>query len=349
MKMGLMLRNPLSAFTTRALTNQLQHVFSIQSREFGINRNTTFLRLPGMASKEMHANYADPEEREDGSIDLRSWEGKSMPAEKEVPFGEWNPKSKRCGVIGRKMGMMNVWDARGVRIPLCVIRLEENTVIEVRKKISPRLKEQRVNLQVGAGKVDPAKLKKGQLVAFRKAGVEPKEKVVEFPVSLDAILPVGTKITARHFVPGQFVDIIGRSKDKGFQGVMKRWGYAGQPASHGVSLTHRAPGSTGCRQDPGRVWPGKNLPGHMGNNRMTVLNIRLYKIDVDRDLLFLQGTVPGNDGDYIQVKDAVRRPFIVQNPPPFPTFDPSSIKKEDMGVNEIVMDVSHLGDPFAFG
>merc|ERR1711957_447941 len=122
------------------------------------------------------------------------------------------------------------------------LRMEENQVIDIKKKIAPRSKERKVNILVGAGREDVRKLNKGQMIVFRKAVVQPKQKIVEFPVSLDALLPVGSSIDVRHFVPGQFVDLVSTSKDKGFQGAMKRWGFAGQRASHGVSLTHRALG-----------------------------------------------------------------------------------------------------------
>lgn len=324
-------------------------IFTIQSRNFGINRKTTFKRLPGTSTKEMHANYVDPNEREEGEVDFRSWEGKSRPEPPEIPFGEWTVESKRCGAIGRKIGMMNTWDARGVKMVLTILRLEENQVIDIKKSVTPRSRERKVNVLVGAGKQDWRKLNKGQMVMFRKAGIDPKEKLLEFNVSLDALLPVGSSIDVRHFVPGQFLDVIGTSTDKGFQGAMKRWGFKGQRASHGVSLTHRQIGSTGACQNPSKIWPGKKMAGHMGNNRCTFFNMKLYKIDVDRNLLFLKGSVPGKNGDWIQIKDAIRKPFLPELPPPFPSFDPSTLTPEESDVNEIVMDVSHMEDPFAFG
>jgi len=323
--------------------------FTMQTRDFGLNRKTTFKRLPGMSSDEMHANYAHPGEKEEGSIDYRSWKGKHRPEAEEIPFGEWTIKSKRCGAIARKIGMMNTHDARGVRLTLTVLRMEENQVVEIRKKIAPRTKERQVNILMGAGNEDVRNLNKGQMIQFRRAGIAPKEKLIEFPVSLDALLPVGTSLNVRHFVPGQFVDIISTSKDKGFQGVMKRWGFKGQRATHGVSLTHRQLGSTGACQNPGRIWKGKKMAGHMGNNRCTFFNMKLYKIDVDRNLLFLMGSVPGQNGSWVELKDAARRPFIPENPPPFPTFDNANLPPGQADVNEIVMDVSHLQDPFAYG
>mmetsp|Transcript_2083 Transcript_2083/g.3805 ORF Transcript_2083/g.3805 Transcript_2083/m.3805 type:complete len:354 (-) Transcript_2083:56-1117(-) len=317
-------------------------------RHFGINRKTTFKILPGQDPKEAHSNYADPMEKEEGEIDFRNWLGKFPPKKEEVPFGEWSLESKRCGALGRKMGMMKVWDARGIQIPLTVVRLENCQVIDIKKRTTTRAHNHKVNLLLGAGSIPQRELNKAQMVMFRKAGIEPKEKLAEFNVSLDAILPVGTKLDVRHFVPGQFLDIVGTSRDKGFQGVMKRHNFSGQRATHGVSLTHRAPGSTGACQNPSKVWKGKKMPGHMGNNRMTIFNIQLYKIDIDRNLLFLKGSLPGNRGTWVQIRDAVRKPWIEQHPPPFPTFD-AEANKDQEGVNEIIMDVSHLGDPFAYG
>jgi large subunit ribosomal protein L3 len=224
--------------------------------------------------------------------------------------------------------------------------MENCQVVEIKKSIAPRSKERKVNLLVGAGAKDVRQLNKGQMVAFRKAGLEPKEKLVEFPITLDAILPVGTRISARHFVPGQYLDIVGTSKDKGFAGVMKRHGFKGQLASHGVSLTHRHLGSTGACQNPSKVWPGKKMPGHMGNKRCTFNNMQLYKIDVERDLLFIRGSVPGKNGSWVHLQDAVRRPWIESNPPPFPTFEPVEGEEDP---HEIIMDVSHLEDVFIHG
>lgn len=324
--------------------------FTIQVCHFGMNTKTTVKRLPGMSSKESHSNYADPHEQEEGEVDHRSWMGKKPHVvENEVPFGQWTQNSLRCGAIGRKMGMMNVWDARGVQLAVTVVRLEENQVVDIRKRITPYTKERKVSLLVGAGAQQWRNLNKGMMVEFRKAGVEPKEKLVEFPVSLDAILPVGTPITVRHFVPGQFVDIIATSKDKGFQGAMKRHGFKGQRASHGVSLTHRQIGSTGACQNPSKIWPGKKMAGHMGANRCTMFNKRLYKVDIKRNLIFLKGSVPGNAGDFVQIKDAVRRPWLPERPPPFPTWEHKNLTKEEIKANEIVMDVSHMQDPFAYG
>ena len=155
---------------------------------------------------------------------------------------------------------------------------------------------------------------------YKKSNIEkPNRKLSEFRVTPDAIVPVGTKIRAVHFVPGQLVDVCGTSKGKGFAGVMKRWNFGGGRASHGNSLAHRIPGSTGCRQDPGRVFKNKKMPGRLGGERVTVQNLVVLKIDTQRDLLYVKGAVPGPKGGWIRVCDAVKGPFH-PTAPAFPTF-----------------------------
>lgn len=155
---------------------------------------------------------------------------------------------------------------------------------------------------------------------FEKANVTPSRKLMEFRVSPDCLLDTGTKISALHFVPGQLLDVCGTSRGKGFAGVMKRWGFGGGSASHGNSLSHRAPGSTGCRQDPGRVFKGKKMAGRMGGKRVTKQNLMLLKIDPERDLLYVKGAVPGCAGSFVRVQDSIKGPFY-PSPPPVPTFE----------------------------
>jgi large subunit ribosomal protein L3 len=178
-------------------------------------------------------------------------------------------------------------------------------------------KEGYTALQVGAGSRKPKQVTSPLAGHFRWAGVPIKRRLAEFHVTPDALLPVGTPLHAAHFTPGQHVDIAGTTIGKGFAGGMKRHGFAGQGASHGNSVSHRAIGSTGCRQDPGRVWKGKKMPGHMGDVRRTVQSVFLYKVDAARGLLYVKGAVPGHAGSFVEVKDALRkRPADV----PFPTF-----------------------------
>jgi large subunit ribosomal protein L3 len=151
---------------------------------------------------------------------------------------------------------------------------------------------------------------------FGKANVEPKRKLAEFRVTEDAVIPVGAEITADHFVPGQFVDVAGISIGKGFAGGMKRWNFGGLRASHGVSISHRSIGSTGGRQDPGKTFKNKKMPGHMGVERVTTLNLKVVQLDVERGLILVEGAVPGHKGGWIVVRDAVKKPLPKDAPKP---------------------------------
>lgn len=288
-----------------------------------------------------------PGEKEDGMISSLPWLGEPTPEAwkaREYQKGEWNPESKRVGAVGIKVGMMNVWDARGVKTLLTVIKLDETEVTAIHKDWTEQ-GEKYVNLQVGAGRKNTRTVKKSELMSAIKGGHPPKKRYAEFEVSEDAVLPVGTKITARHFVPGQFVDVTGKTKGKGFQGVMKKYGYAGQPASHGTSLTHRSLGSIGQCQDPGKVWKGRKMPGRMGNRKRTHYNFMVYKLDIRRDYVFIKGSIPGNNGSMILMQDARFKKWNPEKPPPYPTFIP---EENEEWYDEHVMDVSHLKDPFVF-
>lgn len=176
------------------------------------------------------------------------------------PANRYTPQSRRVGVIGLKCGMTADWDAWGVRHALTVVKLEDNIVTGVCTDGSRGY----TALQVGAGLPKVKNIAKPQVGYFEAQGVEPRQTLHEFRVTPDALLPVGTRIPAQHFMPGQGVNIQGVTQGKGFQGAMKRWGFAGQGATHGNSVSHRVLGSTGCRHDPGRVAKGKKMPGHMG-------------------------------------------------------------------------------------
>jgi len=173
---------------------------------------------------------------------------------------------------------------------------------------------------VGAGEKKYKNAAKALINHCKKAGRTPSAKICEFKITQDAIIPVGTRIYPLHFMPDQFVDVTGYTKGRGFQGVMKRWGFSGQPASHGVSLTHRSLGSTGQRQDPGKVFKGKKMPGRMGGKRVTARNLRVFRCDPTRDLLFVIGSVPGGAGSWVEIKDSPYMPHY--NSPPFPTYYP---------------------------
>jgi len=218
----------------------------------------------------------------------------------------------RTGVVAQKMGMTRVFTEAGEHIPVTVLRLANCQVVAHRTKD----KNGYVALQLGAGARRTNNMIKSDRGYFAKANVEPKRKVAEFRVSEDAVIPVGAEITADHFVPGQFVDVCGISIGKGFAGGMKRWNFGGLRASHGVSISHRSIGSTGGRQDPGKTFKNKKMPGHMGVERVTTLNLKVVSTDVERGLILVEGAVPGAKGGWIRVRDAVKKPLPKDAPKP---------------------------------
>src|SRR3954454_8044607 len=209
----------------------------------------------------------------------------------------------RTGVVAQKMGMTRVFTEAGEHIPVTVLRLANCQVVARRTKD----KNGYIALQLGAGPRRANNMSKADPGNFAKANVQPKRKVAEFRVSEDAVIPVGAEITADHFVPGQFVDVCGISIGKGFAGGMKRWNFGGLRASHGVSVSHRSIGSTGGRQDPGKTFKNKKMPGHMGVDRITTLNLKVVQTDIERGLIFIEGAVPGAKGGWITMRDAVKK------------------------------------------
>jgi large subunit ribosomal protein L3 len=173
-----------------------------------------------------------------------------------------------------------------------------------------------VALQLGSGSRKTVYMPKAERGQFAVAKVEPKRRVEEFRVSQDAMIPVGAEILADHFVVGQFVDVTGTSVGKGFAGGMKRWNFGGLRATHGVSVSHRSHGSTGNRQDPGRTFPGKKMAGHLGQETVTTLNVTVWKVDVERGLILVKGAVPGHEGSYVKVRDAIKKAAPADLPRP---------------------------------
>jgi large subunit ribosomal protein L3 len=209
----------------------------------------------------------------------------------------------RSGVIAQKMGMTRVFTDSGEHVPVTVLRLNNCQVV------AHRTKDQNgyAALQLGAGTRKVKNTTRAERGRFAAAKVEPKAQIVEFRVSDDGLIPVGAEITADHFVIGQFVDVTGTSIGKGFAGGMKRWNFGGLRASHGVSVSHRSIGSTGGRQDPGKTFKNKKMPGHMGVDRVTTLNLRVVQTDVERGLILVEGAVPGAKGGWITLRDAVKK------------------------------------------
>src|ERR1700677_3320339 len=218
----------------------------------------------------------------------------------------------RSGVIAQKVGMTRVFPETGEHIPLTVLKLGNCQVLGHRTTE----KNGYVALQLGSGTRKTVYLPKAERGQFAVAKVEPKRKVTEFRVSQDALIPVGAEIQADHFVVGQFVDVTGTSVGKGFAGGIKRWNFGGLRATHGVSVSHRSIGSTGGRQDPGKTFKNKKMPGHMGQENVTTLNVTVFRIDVERGLILLKGAVPGTDGSYVKIRDAVKRAAPANLPKP---------------------------------
>jgi large subunit ribosomal protein L3 len=173
-----------------------------------------------------------------------------------------------------------------------------------------------VALQLGAGSKKPKNTSKAMRGHFAKSEVEPKHKLVEFRVSEDNLIDVGAEITADHFVPGQKIDVTATTVGKGFAGAMKRWNFGGLRATHGVSVSHRSHGSTGQRQDPGRTFKGKKMAGHLGSETVTTLNVTVWRVDVERGLILVKGAVPGTEGTYVKVRDAVKSALPADAPKP---------------------------------
>src|SRR3954466_2561778 len=208
----------------------------------------------------------------------------------------------RTGVIAKKMGMTRLFQEDGRHVPVTVLALDNVQVVS-RKNADD---DGYVAVQLGAGTKKAKNMTKPERGHFGKAEVEPKARLAEFPVAEDAVLGVGAELTADHVAVGQLVDIQGVTQGKGFAGGMKRWGFGGLRATHGVSVSHRSHGSTGNRQDPGRVFKNKKMAGHMGARNRTQQNLEVVKTDVERGLIFVKGSVPGHKGGWLLVKDAVK-------------------------------------------
>ncbi|KAL2919431.1 hypothetical protein HK105_201076 [Polyrhizophydium stewartii] len=253
-----------------------------------------------------------------------------------APEAKWTPESRRVGLIGLKRGMTSLFDEWGRMIPVTVLQIVDCQVVRT------HFHHPSGKYMVEVGAVEPLSdhvIPKPQLFHFRKYRVPPKRKIIEFPVTPDACLPTGVELTAAHLVPGQFVDVQATTIGKGFQGVMKRFGFGGLRASHGVSISHRSLGSIGQCQasrlrarlvaaavaDPGKVWKGKKMPGRMGGVKRTVQNLKVVKIDNVHNLVYVRGAVPGVEDAYVRITDAIRKSWINQAFPsgasvPFPTF-----------------------------
>jgi large subunit ribosomal protein L3 len=218
----------------------------------------------------------------------------------------------RTGLLAEKLGMTRLFEDDGSHHPVTVLRVEDCEVVATRRPEH----EGYAAGQIGVGKAKVKNVTKPMRGHFAKANVAPKAKLAEFRVSEDALLEPGTALSVEHFVIGQYVDVAGTSIGKGFAGAMKRWGFRGLRASHGVSISHRSHGSTGQRQDPGKVFKGKKMAGHMGDRRVTVQNLEVVGVDKERGLVLVKGAVPGARGGYVRITDAVKRALPQEAPYP---------------------------------
>ena len=218
----------------------------------------------------------------------------------------------RCGLVAQKVGMTRVFTDAGEHVPVTVLKIESLQVVAVRSDE----KDKYTAVQLGYGKAKVKNVTQPMRGHFAKAKVEPKKKLVEFRVAKDAVLEVGAELVPSHFVAGQFVDVVGTTIGKGFAGSMKRWNFGGLRATHGVSVSHRSHGSTGNRQDPGRTFPGKKMAGHLGVERVTQQNLKVVETDVEQGLIYVHGAVPGHEGSYVLIKDAVKRALPKEAPKP---------------------------------
>jgi large subunit ribosomal protein L3 len=209
----------------------------------------------------------------------------------------------RTGLIAEKIGMTQVFEDNGTQVPVTVLKVTPCTVVEQKTNDVHGYNA----VQLGTREVSPSKLAKPQRESFAKKNIAPCKLLKEFRVDAEAMLDVGTVLTAEHFEGGQFVDVTGTSVGKGFAGPMKRHNFGGLRASHGVSVSHRSHGSTGNRQDPGKVFKNKKMAGHMGHVRVTKLNLVVHSVDAERGLLYIKGSVPGPKSGIVYVRDAIKK------------------------------------------
>ena len=239
----------------------------------------------------------------------------------------------RSGVIAKKIGMTRLFMDDGKQIPVTVLQLDKLQVV------AQRTPEQHgySAVQLGAGTAKAKRTSKAIRGHFAAAKVEPKRKIAEFRVAPENMIDVGAEITADHYFEGQFVDVAGTTIGKGFAGAMKRHNFGGLRASHGVSISHRSHGSTGQCQDPGKVFKGKKMAGHMGAVRVTTQNLQVVRTDADRGLIMIKGAVPGSKGGWVTIKDAVKKPF------PENAVLPAAIKAVDAPAEAPVAEVAEEG------
>ena len=218
----------------------------------------------------------------------------------------------RTGLIAKKLGMTRIYREDGTHVPVTVMQIDNCQVLGQRTAETSGY----TALQLGAGEKKAKRVNRAERGQFAAVNVAPKAKVAEFRVSEDNMIDIGAELSAEHFVPGQKVDVTGETIGKGFAGAMKRHNFGGLRATHGVSVSHRSHGSTGQRQDPGRVFKGKKMAGHMGAKQRTTQNIEVVRIDAGRNLVLLKGAIPGPKGGWVLIRDAIKRELPAEAPKP---------------------------------
>ena len=234
----------------------------------------------------------------------------------------------RTGLIAKKLGMTRLFRDDGTHVPVTVLHLDEVQVVDNRTQE----RDGYTAVQLGWGTAKVKNVSQPNKGHFARVKVEPKKKLREFRVSPDALLESGQTLTAAHFVPGQKVDVCGVTKGKGFAGGMKRWNFRGLEASHGVSVSHRSHGSTGNRQDPGKTFKNKKMAGHLGQERVTTLNIEVAAVDAERGLVMVRGAVPGSKGEFVTIRDAVKKARPADAPYPASIRAPAEASAESAAV-----------------
>lgn len=248
----------------------------------------------------------------------------------------WTPKTIRSGVIARKIGQYPLWKKDGTKIRTTLLQVLDNHVVKYKKPPSKGRRKYGY-LLVGAESADPSLLTKEYCGIFQKAGVMPKKTLSRFLVSQSAALQPGTALDVTHFRVGDYVDVRGKTVDRGFQGVCKRWGFKGMPASHGVTKTHRRPGNIGAGGQKARVWPGTKMPGHMGNKYRICRGLKIWRINTKYNVMWVTGSaIPGETNNLVRIYDTMLPLRKSKTAPPFPTSDPDNTTwPEDIWSDEI--------------
>ncbi|XP_033096258.1 39S ribosomal protein L3, mitochondrial-like [Anneissia japonica] len=282
-----------------------------------------------LATRRLDTTIYENDVTEENEEFLKEWNLKKHKFDtsplKEPPWekGVWTPKSKRTGLVGMKLGMVRQWTKDGEQVAATVVQILENEVLKYESPAEYKYSHRRANygaIIVGAKNIPPDSRDRTYLDLFKGTGIPVKDFLATFTVSENSKLQPGTPLFAAHFKPGMKVDICGKTRAKGFQGVMKRWGFSGQPASHGATKTHRRIGGVGGGGSPGRVWPGKKMPGMMGDRWRWKYNLQILRINTKHNLLYIIGSLPGFMYDFLKIKDSDLT--LLTSAPPFPTFSP---------------------------